>query len=253
MLIQPTLDKLHSLRLSGMVKALKQQINDPEIVNFSFDDRLGLIVDTELTERENRRLNTRLKAAKLKEQACIENIDSRQSRGLDKSTLKQLALPQWIKDHRNVLIVGPTGVGKTYLACSLINSACRNGFRALYSRTQRMLQNLAIARADGSYQKLLAKLAKIELIVLDDFGLAALADDTSRDLLEIIDDRCKSASTVIASQLPIDHWHQTITNSTIADAILDRLIHNSYKLNLKGDSLRKQNPPDTISDTITKS
>ena len=249
MLIQPTIDKLCSLRLSGMVKAVQQQINDPDISSLSFDDRLGLIVDTEMTERENRRLNTRLKAAKLKEQACMENIDPRQARGLDKSTLKQLSLPQWIKDHRNVLIVGPTGVGKTYLTCSLINSACRNGFRALYSRTQRMLQNLAIARADGSYQKLLARLAKIELLVLDDFGLAALADDTSRDLLEIIDDRCKSASTVIASQLPIDHWHQTITNSTIADAILDRLVHNSYKLNLKGDSLRKQIPPDTISGT----
>jgi DNA replication protein DnaC len=249
MLLQPTINKLQSLRLSGMVKAIQQQINDPEIGSLSFDDRLGLIVDTEVTERENRRLNSRLTAAKLKEQACMENIDPRHSRGLDKSTLKQLSLPDWIKHHRNVLIVGPTGVGKTYLACSLINSACRNGFRALYSRTQRMLQNLAIARADGSYQKLLSKFAKIELLVLDDFGLAALADDTSRDLLEIIDDRCKSASTVIASQLPIDHWHQTISNSTIADAILDRLIHNSYKLNLKGDSLRKQNSLDTISDT----
>lgn len=250
MLIQPTIDKLNSLRLTGMVKAIRQQVNDPDIGTLSFDDRLGLIVDTEMTERENRRLHSRLKAAKSKEEACIENIDPRHSRGLDKSTLKQLSSPDWINHHRNVLIVGPTGVGKTYLTCSLINSACRHGFRALYSRTQRMLQNLAIARADGSYQKILSKLSKIDLLVLDDFGLAALTDDTSRDLLEVIDDRCKSSSTIIASQLPIDHWHQTITNSTIADAILDRLVHNSYKINLKGESLRKQNTPDTIPATI---
>lgn len=249
MLMQPTIDKLHSLRLHGMTKAVQQQINDPDIGSLSFDDRLGLIVDTEVTERESRRLHSRLKSARLKEQACMENIDTRQSRGLDKSTLKQLALPLWIKEHRNVLIVGPTGVGKTYLTCSLINSACRNGFSALYLRTNRMLQDFAVARADGSYQKRLAKFAKIQLLVLDDFGLAALADDASRDLLEIIDDRCKSASTIIASQLPIAHWHQTITNSTIADAILDRLIHSSYILNLKGDSYRKQNQRDTIPNT----
>jgi len=252
MLIQPTIEKLYSLRLKGMIKAIDQQMKDPEIGALSFDDRFGLIVDTEVTERENSRLNNRLKAAKLKQQACIENIDLRHSRGLDKTTIKQLALPQWVKEHRNVLILGPTGVGKTYLTCSLIHSACRNGFSALYSRTQRLLQDLAVARADGSYKKILARLAKTELLAFDDFGLVSLTDDTSRDLLEIIDDRCQSGSTIIVSQLPISHWHETITNSTLADAILDRLVHNAYKLNLKGDSYRKQNQPDTISDTTSK-
>lgn len=252
MLIHPTIEKLHALRLAGMAKALQQQLKDPDAKVLSFEDRLGLLVDAEETERDSRRLKQRLKASKMKEPACVENVDVRTPRGLDKALVKQLSTSQWVADHRNVLIVGPTGVGKTYLACSLIHSACRHGFRALYSRSQRLFQDLAIARADGSYRRLLKRLAKTDLLILDDFGLAALPDETSRDLLEVIDDRAGSASTIITSQLPIDHWHQTITNPTIADAILDRVVHNSYKLNLKGESLRKRAASDTNMDTQTE-
>jgi DNA replication protein DnaC len=252
MLIHPTIEKLHALRLSGMAKALQQQLTDPDVKALSFEDRFGLLVDAEDTERGSRRLRERLKASKMKEQACAENVDVRHLRGLDKALVKQLAAAQWIVEHRNVLIVGPTGVGKTYLACSLIHSACRHGFRALYARTQRLLQDLTIARADGSYRRLLNRLAKLDLLVLDDFGLAALPDETSRDLLEVIDDRSGTGSTIITSQLPIDHWHQTIANPTIADAILDRVVHNSYKLNLKGESLRKRTTPDTNTGTQTE-
>lgn len=252
MLIHPTIEKLHALRLAGMAKALQQQLTDPDVKTLSFEDRFGMLVDAEDTERGSRKLKERLKASKMKEQACVENVDVRHPRGLDKALVKQLAAAQWIVEHRNVLIVGPTGVGKTYLACSLIHSACRHGFRALYVRTQRLLQDLTIARADGSYRRLLNRLAKIDLLVLDDFGLAALPDETSRDLLEVIDDRSGTGSTIITSQLPVDHWHQTIANPTIADAILDRVVHNSYKLNLKGESLRKRTTPDTHTSTQTE-
>ena len=238
MLMQPTIEKLYALRLSGMAKALEQQLKDPEISSLSFEDRLGLLVDTETTERESRRIASRLKAAKPKQQACIENIKITAATGVDKSMLRQLALCHWIREHRNVTITGKTGVGKTYLACSLINSACRTGYTALYYRAQRLFHDATIARADGSYKKLLTKLSRIDLLVIDDFGHASVTDEISRDLLEIIDDR-DVKSTIIVSQLPTEHWHQTFTNATIADAILDRVIHSAYKLNLDGESIRK--------------
>lgn len=238
MLIQPTIDKLHALRLSGMAKAFEQQLKDPEIKSLSFEDRLGLLIDTESTERESRRIATRLKAAKPKQQACIEDIKSNNEAGLDKTMLRQLALCQWIDQHRDITITGRTGVGKTYLACSLINSACRSGYTARYYRAQRLFNATALARADGSYEKFLAKLAKIDLLVIDDFGHVSITDEISRDLLEIIDDR-DARSTVIISQLHTDHWHQTFVNATIADAILDRIIHGAYKFNLEGESIRK--------------
>lgn len=242
MLVQPTIEKLHTLRLLGMVKALEQQLKDPDIHTLSFEDRLGLLIDTEATERESKRIASRLKAAKPKQQACIEDIKTNPACGVDKSMLRQLALCHWIRDHRNVLISGPTGIGKTYLACSLIHSACRSGYRALYYRAQRLFHNCAVARSDGSYIKLLTKLARIDLLVIDDFGHASVTDEISRDLLEIIDDR-DVRSTVIASQLPIDQWHHTFTNATIADAILDRIVHNAYKFDLDGETRRK--PADT--------
>jgi DNA replication protein DnaC len=248
-LIHPTIEKLHALRLTGMAKALQQQLSDPDIMALSFEDRLGLIVDAEETERESRKFRGRLKAARMKESACAENVDLRHPRGLDRALLKQLGTAQWISEHRNVLIVGPTGVGKTYLACSLIHSACRRGFRALYSRSPRLFQDLSIARADGSYRRLLKRLSRFDLLVLDDFGLVLLPDDTSRDLLELVDDRAGAASTIITSQLPVDHWHETISNPTIADAILDRVVHNSYRLILKGESLRKLTAFDTTAST----
>jgi len=246
MLMQPTIEKLHLLRLSGMAKALEQQLKDPDIHTLSFEDRLGLLIDTEATERESKRITSRLKAAKPKQQACIEDIKTNPSGGVDKSMLKQLALCHWLRDHRNILISGPTGIGKTYLACSLINGACRTGYRALYYRTQRLFHNAALARSDGTYIKLLTKLARIDLLVIDDFGHAVVTDDMSRDLLEIIDDR-DAKSTVIASQLPIDQWHHTFTNATIADAILDRVIHSAYKFELAGETRRK--PHDTNEQT----
>jgi DNA replication protein DnaC len=243
MLTHPTLTKLHDLRLPGMLRAFRQQLQTPEVATMHFDDRFGLIVDQEVTERDSRRMNSRLRHAKLKDQACMENIDFLKPRGIDKSTLTLLATAQWINEHRNVLITGPTGVGKTYLACALAHKACQNSFKTLYARAPRLLHNVAISRADGSYNKFLARLAKLDLLVIDDFALIALADDLSRDFLEIIDDRVGCRSTVIASQLPVDHWHETITNSTIADAILDRVVHKSYKITLKGKSMRDPKEP----------
>jgi len=239
MLNQPTLDKLMALKLSGMAKAFQEQMGLPDITSLSFEERLGLLVDREITERDNRRLKTRLKAAKLRQAACIEDIDYRYPRGLDKSVILTLATCQWVKAHHNVLITGPTGVGKSYLACALAHKACREGYRALYLRVPRLFHDLALAKGDGRYGKMLASLAKVDLVVLDDWGLAPLTDEQRRDFLEIIEDRHGTGATLITSQLPIDHWHETIGDPTLADAILDRLVHNAYKINLKGDSMRK--------------
>jgi DNA replication protein DnaC len=230
MLLQPTIEKLRALRLTGMLRAFEQQLQDPETKSLSFEDRLGLMLDTESAERNTRRLASRLKAAKPKQQACLEDVKVRV--GLDRSALRQLAQCDWAKEHRNILITGATGSGKTYLACSLINSACRAGYTALYYRAKRLLTNITIAKADGSYTELLSKLARVNVLVIDDFGHSAIPDDTSSDFLEIIDDR-DSKSTIIASQLPFDLWHQTFANATVADAIMDRIIHSSYKFTLE--------------------
>jgi DNA replication protein DnaC len=247
MLLQPTIQKLHELRLAGMAKALEQQLKDPDIQALSFEDRLGLLIDNEATERESKKVASRLKAAKPKVQACLEDVKTDLVGGLDKRTLRQLALCHWARDHRNITVDGATGTGKTYLACSLINSACRTGFKALYYRAQRLFHATTMARADGSYTKLLTKLARIDVLVIDDFGHASVTDELSRDLLEIIDDR-DTKSTIIVSQLPVNDWHQTFTNATIADAILDRIIHTAYKFSLDGESIRKLNAVDTKCD-----
>ncbi len=239
MLIQQTIEKLRELGLHGMLKSLDQQLSSSDYVSLSFDERLGLLIDSESAYRDSRKLSSRLRSAKLKHQACVENLDFRRQRGLDKATLKQLSACDWIREHRNVLIVGPTGVGKTYLACALAHKACQQGFRAVYERAPRLFTFLSVARADGSYNRYLARLSKVDVLVIDDFGLIPLTDDMSRDLLEIVDDRSDSKSTIIASQLPVESWHDTISNPTLADAILDRVVHKSYKLKLKGDSMRK--------------
>jgi DNA replication protein DnaC len=240
MLTHPTLDKLQALKFTGMANALAEQMQMPDIEELAFEERLGLLVDRELTERENRRLASRLRRAKLKHQAALEDIDYRHPRGLDKSLIQSLAACQWVKEHLNILITGPTGVGKTWLACALAQKACREGHTALYLRLPRLLQEMVIAKGDGRYPKLLATLAKTEVLILDDWGLAKLTAEQRRDLLEILEDRHGVRSTIATSQLPIEKWHNMIGDPTLADAILDRLVHNAYKINLKGGSLRKR-------------
>jgi len=240
MLNHPTLDKLHALRFTGMARALTDQMALPDIDDLSFEERLGLLIDREMTEREDRRLQTRLRQAKLKQNACIEDIDFKQSRGLDKSLILDLAQCEWIKRHLNLLITGPTGVGKTWVACALAQKACREGFTSLYLRLPRLLQELPIAKGDGTYARLLARLAKVDVLILDDWGLSKLIAEQRRDLLEILEDRHDTRSTIVTSQLPLDQWHHIIGDPTLADAILDRLVHNAYKINLKGESMRKR-------------
>ena len=240
MLNHPTLDKLQALRLSGMYQALKEQINMPDINDLSFEERLGLLVDREMTDRSDRRLKTRLRQAKFRLNAQIEDVDYRYARGLDKSLLLKLASCQWVKERRNILITGPTGIGKTWIACALGEKACRQGYSVLYLRLPRLLQDIPLAKADGRYPKFMAALAKAELIVLDDWGLAVLGDENRRDLLELLEDRHGRRATLVTSQLPVEHWHAALGDPTLADAILDRLVHNAYKIVLKGDSMRKR-------------
>ena len=240
MLNHPTVEKLAEMRLQGMHDALIEQHELPEIDTLSFEERLGLLVDREITVRANRRLKTRLTKAKLKENAAIEDIDYRARRGLDKSLMAELANGTWIHDGLNVLITGPTGVGKTWIACALAHKACRDGYNVAYHRLPRLLEELTISHGDGRFTKLMRAFARTDLIVLDDWGLAKLTDPQRRDLLELIDDRHGHAATIVTSQLPVEHWHDVIGDPTLADAILDRLVHNAYRIALKGESMRKR-------------
>ena len=242
MLTHPTLDKLHRLRLPGMARAFIAQLEQPHSAALSFEERLGLLVDEEATVRDDARLKARLRTAALRQSACIEDIDHRHPRGLDKTLLKKLSLGTWLREHLNCLITGPTGVGKSFIACALAHQACRDGYRVRYLRLPRLLAELSIAKGDGRYRKLLAQLASVDLIVLDDFGLAAFNDEQRRDLLEILEDRYQRKSTLVTSQFPVEQWHDLIGDPTLADAILDRLVHHAYRVQLKGDSLRKQPP-----------
>lgn len=240
MLRHATLDQLGELKLHGMAKAFEEQLAMPEIGELSFEERLGLLVEREATERASRRVTTRLRKAKLREQAAVEDIDWRARRGLDKGQILRLASCEWIADHLNVLITGKAGVGKTFLACALAHKACREGYTALYLRLPKLLRDLQIARGDGRYDGLLHSYARTDLLVLDDWGLAPLGAPERRDVLEILEDRHGLRSTVVASQLPVDAWYETIGDPTLADAILDRLIHGAYTLTLEGDSMRRQ-------------
>ncbi len=243
MLTHPTVDKLQQLRCAGMAQALAEQLDSSEVVALSFEERLGLLVDREITERHSRQLTNRLRRARLKHDACLEDVDFRHRRGLDKPLVLSLADGRWVRDHLNVLICGPTGVGKSWIACALAHSACRHGHSALYLRLSRLLASLAIARADGRYPKLLESLAKTQVLVLDDWGLSPLGAEHRHDLLEVLEDRHGVRSTIVTSQLPVEKWHDVIGDPTFADAILDRLVHNAYRLDLKGDSMRKRRRP----------
>ncbi len=241
MLTHPTLEKLQALRLTGMLKGLEEQLQMSGLDELGFAERLGLLVDREMTERENRRLKDRLAKARLRQAAAVEDVDLRMPRGLDRSLFLSLCSCQWVSQRLNVLITGPTGAGKSFLACALAQKACREGFTAAYHRVPRLLSELGTAKADGRYSKLLVNLARIEVLVLDDWGMHPLGDAQRRDLLEIMEDRYGCRSTVVTSQLPVDTWHDAIGDATLADALLDRLVHNAYQLKLKGESRRKHN------------
>jgi DNA replication protein DnaC len=241
---EPTIEKLHALRLATMAEAWQQQLRDAKIGSLSFDERFGLLVEAEYRARENRRLGRLLKDAQLRlPHACIEDVEISPGRGLDKAMVRQLGTCGWVSDHLNVLLCGPTGVGKSYVACALGQSACRKGTRVLYRRVPRLLDELALARAEGMHARVLAKLAKIELLVLDDWGLGTLKESQRHDLLEVIEDRYARTSSIVTSQLPIAKWHAWIGDPSLADAILDRLVNNAYKLDLKGNSRRKEMAP----------
>jgi DNA replication protein DnaC len=242
MLPHPTLEKLEELRLYGMLSALNEQLRMPECQSLSFEDRLGLLIDREIADRQSRQLSMRLKRARLRQTAAPEDVDFRQPRGLDRAQFMALCSCQWIQNRDNLLITGPTGVGKTYLACALAQKACREGCSVHYTRTTRLLGEFSVARADGTYARRLAALARIDLLVLDDWGIAPLTGEQRRDLLEIVDDRYDRRATLVAAQLPAEHWHEYIGDPTLADAILDRLIHNAHRIPLTGESMRKLRP-----------
>ena len=238
MLNNPTLDKLRELKLSGMAEAFTEQLQQPSL-DLSFEERLGFLIEREWLTRENRRLKRRLQQAQLKDNACIEDVNYSHPRGLKKDIITELSQGNWIKNNFNLLLTGPTGCGKTYLACALAHKACLLGWTAKYYRLPRLWHELQIAKANGTYAKWLIQIAKVDILILDDWGLTTPNEEQRRDLLEVLEDRYQKHSTIVTSQLPIAHWHEHLNDETLADAILDRLVHNAIKLEMTGDSLRK--------------
>jgi DNA replication protein DnaC len=241
MLTEPTIEKLRHLRLEAMATTYLDQQQTPDSSELSFDERFGLLVDAEYLARENKRLARRLREAKLRlSQACVEDIDYPAKRELEKAVIRQLASCRWIEEHQNVLLTGLTGTGKTYLACALVNQACRKGYRALYYRASRLFDDLVLARATGTHARLLAKLARMDVLAVDDWGLRAVGEQERHDWLEILEDRYGARSTLVTSQLPPEKWHDRLGEPTLADAILDRLLHRAHRIALKGPSRRRE-------------
>ena len=243
MLTQPLLDKLTKLGLSGFRQALEEQLQSPHYAELSFEERLGLLVDIETTRRANNSLRRRIQAAHFPIVATIEDLDLSAKRGLNRAQVLQLAQSEWVGRHLNLMILGATGAGKTYLACSLGRAACQAGVKVRYERTSRLLQSLELAQADGSYPQLLRSLARIHLLIFDDWLRDPLSRSQARDLLEILDDRYGRCATMVVTQVPVADWHNRIPDPTLSDAVLDRLIHNAYRLELQGESMRKVHSP----------
>ena len=239
MLTQPTLDRMNAMKMFSMADAFQRQLSSSQSGTLSFEERLGLLIDAEWSGREQRKLDQRLKGARLRHAASLEDVDFKAHRGLNRDLVLALGRGDWIRERQNLLLTGPTGVGKSYLACAFAERACRSGFTALYLRAPRLYQELAVARGDGSYGRLLARLTRTQLLIIDDWGLAPLKDQERRDLLEVVEDRYERASTLITSQLPIKSWHEVIGDATLADAICYRLVHCAHAIELKGPSLRE--------------
>ena len=239
MLTQPTLDRMNAMKMFSMAEAFGRQLATTQTTSLSFEERIGLLIDAEWSGREQRKLDLRLKGARLRHAASLEDVDFKAHRGLNRDLVLALGRCDWIRERQNLLLTGPTGVGKSYLACAFAERACRSGFTATYLRAPRLYQELAVARGDGSYGRLLARLTRTQLLIIDDWGLAPLKDQERRDLLEVVEDRYERASTLITSQLPIKSWHEVIGDATLADAICDRLVHCAHSIELKGPSLRE--------------
>ena len=239
MLNQPTMEKLHAMKLYGLADAFRTQLETTDSHQLSFEERFALLVDQQWQWKQNRALSRRLRAAKLKERAVIEDVNYHHPRRLDRKLLRTLASSDWVRRKLNIVFNGPTGIGKTWLACALAQKACRDGFSVLHKKTSELFRELAIAHADGSLGRMLLRLAQIDVLLLDDFAMAPLKDSERRDFLEVCDDRYRRRSMILTSQMPVAHWHQQIGDPTIADSILDRLLHNSYRLELEGESMRK--------------
>lgn len=240
MLNQQTIEKLHAMKLHGLADAFRAQLETTEASQLSFEERLALLVDQQWLWKENRALQRRLRAAHFKEGAVIEDVNYQHPRGLDRKLVRTLCSSDWVRQHHNVLLLGPTGIGKSWLACALAQKACRDGFAVLHKRTSELFRELAVAHADGSIGRVLIRLSRIDVLLLDDFAMAPLKDSERRDFLEICDDRYQRRSLILTSQMPVAHWHEQIGDPTIADSILDRLIHNAYRIDLTGESLRKK-------------
>jgi len=242
MLLNQTIDRLNDMGLGGMATALREQLEQTHYMGLSFEDRLGLLVDREALWRENRRMAGRLKTAKLRHTATLEDLDFHSPRGLDRALILSLAEGGWVGAHQNLLVTGATGCGKSFVCCALAHAVLRKGYTALYLRTPRLLQDLALTRGDGRYHRLLTSLSRMDLLVLDDFLLTPASVEQCRDLLEVIEDRSQLRSTLVAGQLPVEAWHGAMADPTLADAILDRLVHNAHRVEVKGPSMRRRQP-----------